>query len=86
MNNNIPNGAHFLLWPSVFPDSESVSLLSKGLLNLEPLLCSSGYAPVHDNFQQRKVLHATKIFTSKDQYEIPSQHKDRPVYAVMEQL
>ena len=45
VNNHIPDGAHFDWWPSVLPDSKSVSLLSKGLLNLEPPLCSSGYAP-----------------------------------------
>ena len=36
VNNRIPDGARFLWWPSVLPDSESVSLLSKGLLDLEP--------------------------------------------------
>ena len=45
VNNHILDNAHFLWWPSVLPDSESVSLLSKGLLNLEPPLRSSGYAP-----------------------------------------
>ena len=35
VNNYIPDGARFLWWPSVWPDSESVSLLSKDLLNLE---------------------------------------------------
>ena len=47
VNNHILDDAHFLRWPSVLPDSETVSLLSKGLLNLEPRLCSSGYAPVY---------------------------------------
>ena len=47
MNNHIPDDVHFLWWPSVLPDSESMSLLSKGLLNLEPPLCSSGYVPVY---------------------------------------
>ena len=45
VNNHIADGAHFHWWPSVLPDSKLVSLLSKGLLNLEPPLCSSGYAP-----------------------------------------
>ena len=45
VNNHILDDAHFLRWPSVLPDSETVSLLRKGLLNLEPPLCSSGYAP-----------------------------------------
>ena len=45
VNNHIPDGAHFLWWSSVLPDSESVPLLNKRLLNLEPPLYSSGYAP-----------------------------------------
>ena len=45
VNNHILDDAHFLRWTSVWPDSETVSLLRKGLLNLEPPLCSSGYAP-----------------------------------------
>ena len=45
VNNHTPDGVRFLWWSSVLPDSESVPLLNKGLLNLEPPLCSSGYAP-----------------------------------------
>ena len=45
VNNHVPDGVCNLWWQSVLPDSESVSLLSKGLLNLEPPLCSSGYTP-----------------------------------------
>ena len=36
VNNHILDDAHFLWWPSALPYSESVFLLSKGLLNLEP--------------------------------------------------
>ena len=54
VNNHIPDGARFLWWPSVLPDSESVSLLSKGLLNLELSLYSSGYA-----FEENKITEIT---------------------------
>ena len=48
MNDHIPDCAVF--WsPSVLPRSESVSVLGKGLVNLEPPLCSSGYAPAIQN-------------------------------------
>ena len=36
VDNHILDGAHYLWWISVLPSSESVSVLSKGLLNLEP--------------------------------------------------
>ena len=38
VNNHILDGAHYVWRPSVLPGSESVSVLSKDLLNLEPLL------------------------------------------------
>ena len=37
MNNHILDIARYLWWPNVLPGSESVSVLSKDLLNLEPL-------------------------------------------------
>ena len=45
VNNHILDGAHYLWWSSVLPGSESVSVLSNNLPNLEPLLCYPGYAP-----------------------------------------
>ena len=36
INNHILDDACFLWWPSVFPGSELVPVLSKNLLNLEP--------------------------------------------------
>ena len=45
MNNHILDGARYLWWPSGLPGSESVSVLSKDLLNLEPPLCNPGYSP-----------------------------------------
>ena len=41
---------------------------------------------VHDNFQQRKVLHAAKHFTNMYENGILLQHKDKLTYAVREQL
>ena len=37
VNNHILDGAHYFWWPSVLSGSESVSVLSKDLLNLESL-------------------------------------------------
>ena len=45
VNNYILNGAGYLWWPNVLPGRESVSVLSKNLLNLEPPLCNPCYAP-----------------------------------------
>ena len=45
VNNHVLDGACYLWWPSVVPGSESVFVVSKDLLNLEPPLCSPGYAP-----------------------------------------
>ena len=36
VKNHILDGMCYLWWPSVLPGSESVSVLSKDLLNLEP--------------------------------------------------
>ena len=36
VNNHMPDGARLHWWPTVLPDSESLSLPSQGLLNLEP--------------------------------------------------
>ena len=46
VNNHIPDGAHYIRWPIVFPIGAGISVrtvLNKNLLNFEPLLGNAGY-------------------------------------------
>ena len=45
VNNYILDGMHYIWWPIVFPADEFVSVLSKDLLSLNPLIENNGYAP-----------------------------------------
>ena len=43
VNNHILDGGDYIWWPIAFPGGEFVSVLSKDLLNFEPLYRNSDY-------------------------------------------
>ena len=45
MNNHVLDGLLNISWPIILPGSEFVSVMTKNLLNFEPLIENAGCAP-----------------------------------------
>ena len=65
MDNHILDGVCYLWWPNIFSCGESVFVLSKDLLNLEPpphvtLAMLLVHAPFYINIQELKTFHNYK--------------------------